>query len=106
MIQIQWRATAHRKGEFDNYTVLGFHYESFQGASAWHIKSWKTGFDPIHDYWVSGKDFYSMAIHYMVNGTDRIEIEIFGLVPGVSEEERKAVMSAIEKWNGSSGDKI
>jgi hypothetical protein len=94
-----WVKKMHRKGVFENYSVSGFQYESESWEIGWHITAWPAH-GPIHDYWVSGKEFYSMRIHYDYNFTNRTLIEIFGAITDLGSEEKNAVMLAIAKWEG------
>jgi hypothetical protein len=59
------------------------------------------GYCLVHDYWVSGKDFYMMRIHYFHNFTNRHLIELFGTITDLEEAEQKAVLKAIKQWEDS-----
>jgi hypothetical protein len=104
----QWQTKDNRKGVFDDYTVMGFKFQNPDGEMGWHISASRTGINPIHDYWVAGKDFYSVTIHYFYKGTPINLIEIYR--PHINEhvdaDERKAVLKAIAEWMLPSSDEI
>jgi hypothetical protein len=98
----QWVTKDNRKGVFDDYTVMGLKYEnpgSFE--IGWHITAWKTGFNPTHDYWVAGKDFYSVSIHLFYKGSPINVIEIYHppITGHIEVAERNAVLKAISEWS-------
>jgi len=95
-----WATKDNRRGLFDNYTVMGFKYQNASGEIGWHITSWLSGFDPVHDYWVSGRNFHSVRMDFFYNGTPYNRIEIFTppITSGIEQEERKAVLKAITEW--------
>jgi hypothetical protein len=97
----QWQTKDNRKGVFDNYTVLGFKFENpTRGEIGWHITAWRTGFDPVHDYWVAGNKFHSASIHIFYKGTPHNLIEIYEppITTGIEPSEREAVLKAIAEW--------
>src|ERR1700733_8252028 len=83
-----WKKTLRRVDTFGDYTVSGFQYESEEGETGWHITAWAIH-RPVHDYWVSGKDFYTMRIHYFHNFTNRHLIELLGTITDLEESEQK-----------------
>lgn len=89
-----WVKKMRRAGVFGTYTVTGFQYENELGEVGWHITAWPAQ-GPIHDYWVSGAEFYSMRIHFFYKFTNRTLIEIFEAITGLSSEERATVLQAI-----------
>ena len=95
-----WKKTLRRVDTFGDYTVSGFQYESEDGETGWHITAWGIH-RPVHDYWVSGKDFYTMRIHYFHNFSNRHLIELFGTITDLEEAEQKAVLKAIKQWEDS-----
>jgi len=96
----RWNKAGHHKGMFGDYTVMGFKYRDGEGRIGWHITSWRTGFDPVHDYWVAGRDFHSVSIHYFYKGAPLNLIEIYDppITAGIEAEERDAVLRAIGEW--------
>jgi len=98
----RWQTKDNRKGVFDRYTVMGFKFENPTGEVGWHITSWLSGFDPVHDYWVSSKTFCSVSIHFFYRGAPFKLIEIFEpITTGIEADERKAVLNAIAEWEHS-----
>jgi hypothetical protein len=95
-----WESKGHRKGTFEGYNVMGFQYEDQAGEIGWHTKSWKLGFDPVHDFWVADGVFYSMRIHYFYQGRNT-QIEIIGPITDLDASERSAVLMAISEWKKS-----
>jgi len=97
----QWQTKDNRKGVFGDYTVMGFKFENPDGELGWHITAWRDGIDPIHDYWVAGKDFYSVAIHYFYKGSPINVIEIYrpAITEHIESAERKVVLEAISEWS-------
>jgi hypothetical protein len=93
----QWQKKGHYQGSFGNYSVMGFKFQNPDGEVGWHVTSWQTGFDPAHDFWVSGKTFYSMRIH--CGGTPSNVIEIFSPIKsGIEQAERDALLKATGEW--------
>lgn len=90
----------NQKGLFGKYTVMGFKYRDEQSRLGWHITSWLTGFGPVHDYWVSGKDFHSASFHYFYRGTPVNLVQIYypALTTEIEQAERDAVLEAIASW--------
>jgi hypothetical protein len=94
-LNANWKKKMHRVVTVESYTVMGFQYESESLETGWHITSWASQ-GPIHDYWVSGKDFHMMRIHY--NLSNRHLIEVFGVIADLNSVERDAVLQAIGRW--------
>jgi hypothetical protein len=96
----RWGKTENRKGVFGDYTVLGFKYHNANGQIGWHITAWLSGFDPVHDYWVTGRNFHSVSIHYMYKGTPYNLIEIYEppITTEIVQAEQDAVLQAIAQW--------
>src|ERR1035441_2016618 len=96
----RWETKESHKGVFDGYTVMGFKYQMATGEVGWHITSWLSGFDPVHDFWVSSRKFYSVSIHIFHKGTPYNLIQIFEppITTGIEEAERNAVLKAIAAW--------
>ena len=97
-----WTKRMHRKGVFDEYTVMGFQYESQPGEIGWHITAWPKIGIPIHDFWISGKEFYSMSIHFFYQGTNHNLIQIFDPIKDLDAKERQAALKAIGEWEKGS----
>lgn len=97
-----WQKKTYKKGIFEGFTVMGFQYESATGEIGWHITAWLMR-DPIHDYWVAGRRFYSMSIHFACLGTNRTVIQIFDEINGLDSKEKQAVLKAITTWESSTG---
>ncbi len=76
----------YRVGKFGLDNGSDLPYESEPGEMGWHITAWQ-GRDPIRAYWVSGKEFYSMRIHYPYNVTGRTLIEIVAAIADLNSEE-------------------
>jgi hypothetical protein len=93
-----WTKKMHRRGAFDGWVVIGFQYESQDGEIAWHITAWPMA-DPIHDFWISGREFYEVSIHYFYQMTNRTLIEIFEPIKNLDAKEREAVLKAIDEWD-------
>jgi hypothetical protein len=97
----RWENKDRRRGELDSYTVMGVKFENASSfETGWHITSWRSGFDPVHDYWVSHRQFYAVTIHYMYKSSPLNVIEIHQppVTNQIDEAERKAVLKAIEEW--------
>jgi hypothetical protein len=96
----RWEAKRNHTGVFDAYTVMGIQYRSADGEMGWHISSWmESGYDGVHDFWVSGRTFYSVSIHIFYKGTPHTLIEMFGPIQtGIDQAERDAVLKAIAEW--------
>jgi hypothetical protein len=90
----------NRKGEFGDYTVVGFKYQDACGQTGWPVTSWQTGFDPVHDFWVSGRNFHPVSLHFFYKGTAVNFIEIYDppIATGIDQAEREAVLKAIAEW--------
>jgi hypothetical protein len=61
------------------------------------------GVDPIHGYWVAGKNFYPASIHLSYKGsrTNLIEVHHPPITEHIEAAERKAVLKAITEWSKS-----
>jgi len=100
----QWQTKDNRKGVFVEYTIMGFKCENPNGEVGWHITAWlSAGFESSHDYWVAGKNFYSVAIHYFYKGTpiNLFQIYLPHITEHIAADERKAVLKAIAEWGRS-----
>jgi hypothetical protein len=96
----RWQTKDSRKGMFDDYTVMGFKLQNANSEIGWHITSWLSGFDPVHDFWVAGRNFHSVAIHYFYKGSPYNLIQIYEppLTSGIEQAERDAVLKTIAEW--------
>jgi hypothetical protein len=96
---VHWDKSDNRKGIFGDYTVMAFKYRHADQIG-WHVSSWKTGFDPVHDYWVSGQNFHAVSIHYFYRGTPETLVQIYEppITEGIEPTERNAVLEAVAQW--------
>jgi hypothetical protein len=101
-----WKKTRRHVGVFGGYTVQGEQYVGPTGEVGWHTSSWPMR-DPIHCYWVSGSDFYTVRIHVneFRGGLYRIDIPEQPAT-SVDSAEREAILEAIEKWEASDNEQL
>jgi hypothetical protein len=92
-----WMQEGRFYGFYSGYTVQGLKYSNARGETAWHTTSWPKR-DPIHDFWVSGKNFHRVAVHPVGVRAIGSKIEVFEVVEDVATSERKAVLEAIQAW--------
>ena len=92
-----WQRAGSFVGTFEGYIVQGFKYESDNGEPGWFTMSWPQR-DPVHNFWVTGSEFYRATIYPAGEMSSRQRVELFDLVTDVTPQERKAVLAAIKQW--------
>ncbi len=95
------KKVSRHNGIFGDFEMIGFQYEDDLGDRAWHVTAWRLRNNPINDFWVHDKDFYSLKIQLASGPLAENLFQIVGKFDdsAIPADEKQAILQAIESWS-------